>query len=180
MTRELEARDPTAARASSTEAVDDVSSTSPSTNLDNDMKKTKPTRAMRKKWEKGIRAFHEEVRGGAIEYFFCSYSDLIEKMALASLLHNNVLAGKVLLGVADWINQMANIKPLCLNCDTEFTPSSLPKGFLIALPFANKSTALITGICGRCFALEDLDERAFQQMKKMWPEGYRITQRGSS
>src|SRR6516225_1908909 len=133
--------------------------------------------------EKGLLAFHEETQG-ASEYFIVSYSDLLTKMAPAVLFHNSEFAGQVLESVANWIGQMGRAKKnetlLCLNCDHKFTPSSLPSGFFIVLPFGKRTMMLITGICDQCFALEDLEEKAFQHLKKMWPEGYRVTQKGSS
>jgi hypothetical protein len=137
----------------------------------------------RKEWIRRMRALNRSARG-VFEISVYSREQIRDAVIAATYGERSALEVTEVMG--RWGYEANRTKAgegaLCLGCDTEFRPlsSDAPAGFLIIMPFADRSMAITTGICVRCFACEDLDDVIIQQLKTIWPEAHRLPRSGSA
>ena len=85
------------------------------------------------------------------------------------------------LAVMQWIAAVMSgelVRPLCLDCDTEFSPAGVsPAAFMLITPArADPSMLSLTGICPACAAPthEELIEMAIRRARSIWPDARRL------
>jgi hypothetical protein len=120
--------------------------------------------------------FHKDT-GGAFQGTVVTAAELLAAGLAAenaAVVVGDDTAVMVIKSVAQWIEHMKaaapDQAPLCFNCDTVFAGPEQPGAFAIAIPFANRTSSLITGICARCLAKEDAATIAFRGWRKIWPD----------
>jgi hypothetical protein len=85
------------------------------------------------------------------------------------------------LAVLQWIAAAISgelVRPLCLDCDVEFSPAGVfPAAFMLITPArADPSMTSLTGICPACAARthEELVEMAIRRARSIWPDARRL------
>jgi len=137
----------------------------------------------REEWLKRITAFTEGTAGVA-EGITVSFEDF-KTYILPAAAGGNTYAGAIAHAILKWSRMMVHAEPkkraVCMTCDAEFwfSPASstmhTPKAFHVMLPFAKEpALAIVTGICVKCFAREDLDKGIVQALREMWPDLHHI------
>jgi hypothetical protein len=61
-------------------------------------------------------------------------------------------------------------RPICVDCDLEFSPLALPAGFTVAIPFNRNGPMVVCGICVDCLTKKDINERITSQFRTLWPD----------
>jgi len=125
---------------------------------------------------RAIREFHKQCRG-AIEAVIVTRHDA--PALTAALMLGDPKADVVVGAIETWLGGAATKKhdhsPLCLGCDTRFhRDSPPPTAFVLAIPFASPSCAMVSGVCGACAEREaDLLAMAMRFWRQIWPTMYR-------
>lgn len=118
---------------------------------------------------------------GAVESYVIPVSDCLRLYACAVL--GDATATALANSIRIWAREAAqreatapNKKFACLNCDTQFGPSTgEPVAFSITMPFADQSCAIVTGICGTCVdGGEELQRMALRHLRVIWPDAYSV------
>jgi hypothetical protein len=130
----------------------------------------------RRDWQDGLLHFTTASKG-AIETFIITPQDQ-QHLALGVLCQDPT-ASAILQSISMWIDAATapGAEQLCLDCDTVFRAGGLPLAFAIAMPFANREHALVTGICAHCCVAcagrrEDLHQVAIRRWRAIWPGAY--------
>ena len=76
--------------------------------------------------------------------------------------------------LAGWVCNIRSLpegkRPICIDCDREFSDHDRPARFTIAVPFTAATTvAMMSGICCDCFAKPGLKERILRRLRAIWP-----------
>jgi hypothetical protein len=114
-----------------------------------------------------IRDFNDEVAG----VFSIGVVTPIELAALI-IKHVGLAAGLI-----DWLDRIEQTRPLCIACETVFTPELLPTVWLLAQSVGNDAArgVMLMGACEECCArhpsAEALIAAAADQLKRgAWPD----------
>jgi len=107
----------------------------------------------------------------AHECFFIGSEELSDAVAVA-FSGNQQMAG-VLIGLFDWMEEMAKREPgnrmLCLDCDTEFSRDLLPNGIVVVMPMFEGDRSLVVGVCPHCWA-NDVTAAIIRRLRPMIPD----------
>jgi hypothetical protein len=122
------------------------------------------TQGGRDPWPDAIRGFHQHCGG--------LFSVEIIRPPITS-----ADRAETAVAILNWFGQAtsraADDAPLCLDCDTPFSPGAWPAAFLVAMPVGDvATTALLTGICDRCARRsdDDLKQTAQRRLRSIWPD----------
>jgi hypothetical protein len=90
-----------------------------------------------------LQNFHDEAA-------FAGFTlDVLNPLDLVTLIDKDRTFGRYL---GDWFDQIDQIRPMCIDCDTVFTKERLPTAWVIARPSTDspRQTAILMGACAAC------------------------------
>lgn len=114
-----------------------------------------------------------EVSHGRFQSHIISWADIIRFILLGMPL--GVDDTLIFPPIECWLADLSTSNPMCLDCESKFSTSNTPDAFLVVLPCANDSLAMVLGICARCME-KNLEEMVSRWLKQIWPDIHRITE----
>lgn len=99
--------------------------------------------------------------------------DVVEPADISKMLaENDPRAPGLVFAISKWLRRTPQPQgkgQLCATCDFEFRRKKQPRAFVVVTPFADKSCALVTGICPACAAREGIYDRVVAWLRTTWP-----------
>jgi hypothetical protein len=113
----------------------------------------------------GLQQFHRlAMQGGGVFEASIVRPEYVLSMALS------VQNGHIFRALAQWLAMLrGGGLPLCLTCEYEFTPDSMPTAFCVSKTLNREPMLLVTGVCAQCGSKCDEDllaaaRRLFREM----------------
>lgn len=117
-------------------------------------------RANKSEWARRMKGLHQD--GGGV-------------FSIDIILPTSPLHPRAMVAIAGWIQalQSGEIRPLCLDCDREFSLKDLPVAFMLITPARpDPSIVSLTGICIECMMCtpDELIAKALKRARAIWPD----------
>jgi hypothetical protein len=122
-----------------------------------------------------LRALNDAANG-VFEHRIIDFPGLLELTMLEDL-----EARMIVKSIGQWLGTQNGNEQLCFTCTAvTFSRSHQPAGFVVSLPFANRSGVFVNGLCDSCLVRANLAERIIDALRKIWPNLTRFEKGGAA